>query len=149
MRGTRPRHTENMSRDVVTELRVRYGETDQMGVVYHANYIVWCEVGRTEYIRACGMSYAEIERTGTQLAVTDLALRLHASARYDDVLRVTTRVDGIRSRAIDFAYEITRAADERRIASARTTLTPLAGDGRVVTLPADVKALLERGPLVG
>jgi acyl-CoA thioester hydrolase len=138
-----------MARESVTEVRVRYGETDQMGVVYHANYIVWCELGRTEYIRQCGMSYAEMERTGTKLAVTDITLRLHASARYDEIVRITTRLAALRSRAVEFSYEITRPADGVRIATAGTTLTPLSVDGRVTTLPAAVKALLERDPLVG
>lgn len=138
-----------MSSESVTEIRVRYGETDQMGVVYHANYIVWCEIGRTEYIRQCGMSYDELERAGTKLAVTDITLRLHASARYDEIVRVTTRLAGLRSRAVEFAYEITRPSDGTRIASASTTLTSLSADGRVAALPASVKALLERGPLVG
>ena len=137
-----------MARDSVTELRVRYGETDQMGVVYHANYIVWCELGRTEYIRECGMSYADLERAGTRLAVTDITVRLHASARYDDLVRVTTRLAALRSRAVEFAYEITRPSDGARIATASTTLTSIAADGRVVTLPPAVRALLERGPLV-
>jgi acyl-CoA thioester hydrolase len=138
-----------MARESVTEIRVRYGETDQMGVVYHANYIVWCEIGRTEYIRQCGMSYAELERTGTTLAVTDITLRLHASARYDEIVRITTRLASLRSRAVAFSYEITRPADGVRIASASTTLTSLSADGRVVSLPAAVKALLARDPLVG
>ena len=138
-----------MARESVTEIRVRYGETDQMGVVYHANYIVWCELGRTEYIRQCGMSYAELERHGTKLAVTDITLRLHASARYDEIVRITTRLDALRSRAVEFSYEITRPADGARIATASTTLTSLSAEGRVVSLPASVKALLERDPFVG
>ena len=132
----------------MTEIRVRYGETDQMGVVYHANYIVWCEIGRTEYIRECGMSYDALERAGTKLAVTDLMVRLHASARYDEILRVTTRLAAVRSRAVEFEYEITRPADGVRIATASTTLTSLSPGGRVVALPSTVKTLLERGPLV-
>ncbi len=64
----------------VTELRVRYAETDQMGVVYHANYLVWCEVGRTEYIRAAGTPYAQLERDGVALAVVDITMRCHAPA---------------------------------------------------------------------
>ena len=137
-----------MGRETVTEIRVRYGETDQMGVVYHANYIVWCEIDRTEYIRQCGMSYADLERAGTTLAVTELSVRLHASARYDEILRVTTRLASLRSRAVEFAYEISRAADGTRIASASTTLTSLSPDGRIVSVSPALRALLERGPLV-
>lgn len=137
-----------MGQETVSEIRVRYAETDQMGVVYHANYLVWCEIGRTDFIRRCGMSYADMERAGTKLAVTEATLRLHASARYDDEVRVTTRVAALRSRAVEFAYDIARADDGTRIATATTTLISLAPDGRPTTLPADIRALLERGPLV-
>jgi acyl-CoA thioester hydrolase len=138
-----------MGHETVSEIRVRYAETDQMGVVYHANYLVWCEVGRTDFIRQCGMSYAEMEERGVKLAVTGAVLRLHASARYDDVVRVTTRVAALRSRAVEFAYEIARASDGARIASATTTLVSLSAEGRPVSLAPDVRALLQRGPLVG
>ena len=77
------------------EIRVRYGETDQMGVVYHAEYLVWCEIGRTEYIRAAGLAYAEMERRGTTLAVADASLRYHAPARYDDRVRVETSLRSV------------------------------------------------------
>src|SRR5438128_4382864 len=65
------------------EIRVRYAETDQMGVVYHANYLVWCEMGRTDFIRDLGLSYAAMERSGVSLAVSELSARYHAPARYD------------------------------------------------------------------
>ena len=138
-----------MGLESVSELRVRYAETDQMGVVYHANYLVWCEVGRTDFIRRSGMSYAEMEGQGVKLAVTEATLRLHSSARYDDLVRVATRVADLRSRAVTFSYEITRPADGARIASATTTLVSLSAEGRPVELLPDVRALLERGPLVG
>lgn len=137
-----------MDRQTVSEVRVRYGETDQMGVVYHANYIVWCEIGRTDFIRQCGMSYAEMERRGVKLAVTDLSVRLHASARYDEMIHVATRLASLRSRAVTFAYEITAAASGQRIASAATTLVSVSADGRTVSLSPEIRGLLERGPLV-
>mgnify|MGYP001563306032 FL=1 len=135
-------------RDSVSDIRVRYAETDQMGVVYHANYLVWCEIGRTDYIRSRGLSYADMERQGLLLAVTDVTMRLHASARYDDLVRVTTRLVSVRSRAVEFAYEIARGDTGAVIASVGTTLVSVSRDGRPVALPADIRALLERGPLV-
>jgi acyl-CoA thioester hydrolase len=126
-----------------SELRVRYAETDQMGVVYHANYLVWCEIGRTDFIREHGTSYAEMERQGISLAVAEASLRLHASARYDDVVRVETSLVNVKSRLITFDYVITRAADGVRLASARTSLVSLAPDGRPAALPSDVRARLE------
>lgn len=137
-----------MGQETVTELRVRYAETDQMGVVYHANYLVWCEVGRTDFIRQCGMSYAEMEHAGVRLAVVDATLRLHASARYDNLVRVTTRIGAVRSRSVEFRYEVTRVADGARIASAQTVLVSVSTDGRTISLTPAIRALLERGPLV-
>ena len=122
-------------------IRVRYAETDQMGVVYHANYLVWCEIGRTEFIRTLGMSYAEMEHRGIGLAVSDLTMRYHAPARYDDLVRVTTTLADVRSRAITFDYLITRAASGDRLVSARTTLVALDPSGRPVSLPTEVRAL--------
>ena len=134
--------------ETVSSLRVRYAETDQMGVVYHANYLVWCEIGRTDFIRSRGMSYADMEKRGFLLAVTQVSMRLHASARYDDEVRVTTRLAGVRSRAVEFAYEISRADTGASIASVATTLVSISPDGRPVTLPAEIRALLDRGPVV-
>lgn len=128
------------------EFRVRYAETDQMGVVYHANYLVWCEVGRTEFIRTLGMSYAEMERRGIGLAVSDLTMRYHAPARYDDMVRVTTTLAAVRSRAITFDYLITRSESGDRLVSAQTTLVALDPSGRPVSLPAEVRALFDRAP---
>ena len=91
------------------EFRVRYAETDQMGVVYHTNYLIWCEVGRTDFIRARGMSYADMERAGVGLAVSELSARFHAAARYDDMIRVRTTLAEVRSRGITFDYMITNA----------------------------------------
>src|SRR5256714_11729555 len=85
-----------------TTIRVRYAETDRMGVVYHANYLAWCEVGRTEYIRSGGMSYREMEARGVPLVVADATIRYHAPARYDDVVRVETTLGDVRSRSVTF-----------------------------------------------
>jgi len=137
-----------MGQETVSDIRVRYAETDQMGVVYHANYLVWCEIGRTDFIRRCGMSYADMERRGIRLAVTEATLRLLASARYDDLVRVTTRLASLRSRAVQFAYEIAHAGTGVRIAAATTTLVSITDEGRTASLAPEIRALLERGPVV-
>ncbi|MEX2182598.1 MAG: thioesterase family protein [Gemmatimonadaceae bacterium] len=129
-----------------SEVRVRYAETDQMGVAYHANYLVWCEVGRTDFIRALGVTYAEMERQGVRLAVSNAQLRFHSSARYDDVVRIATRLTGVRSRMVTFAYELSRVtgqgADER-LASASTSLVAIDAAGRPSVLPPEFRALLD------
>jgi acyl-CoA thioester hydrolase len=127
------------------EFRVRYAETDQMGVVYHTNYLIWCEVGRTDFIRARGMSYADMERAGVGLAVSDLSARFHSAARYDDMIRVRTTLADVRSRGITFDYMITRVDDGRRLVSARTALVSIDASGRPVSLPAAVRGLFGTG----
>ena len=125
------------------ELRVRYAETDRMGVVYHANYLVWCEIGRTEFIRSRGMTYAEMERRGTMLAVADATLRFHAPARYDDPIRVATTLTEVRSRTITFEYLVTHAGTGERLVTARTTLVSLDADGRTVAMPRAIREMLD------
>ncbi len=128
-----------------SEVRVRYAETDQMGVAYHANYLVWCEVGRTDFIRALGVTYAEMEEQGVLLAVAEAQVRFHASARYDDVVRIETRLTGVHSRMVTFAYELTRvtgAAKAERLASASTSLVSVARGGRPLSIPAPFRTLL-------
>jgi acyl-CoA thioester hydrolase len=128
----------------VTELRVRYAETDQMGVVYHANYLVWCEAGRTEYIRAAGTPYAQIERDGVALAVVDVTMRCHAPARYDEMIRVETTLTEVKSRTLTFDYVIKRASTGERLVSARTVLASIDSHGRITSLPSAVRERLER-----
>lgn len=125
------------------ELRVRYAETDQMGVVYHANYLVWCEIGRTELIRALtGTSYADLEARGVGLAVSDLSIRYHGAARYDNRIRVSTTLAEARSRSVSFEYVISNAETGERLASARTVLVSLDERGKPVTMPADLRERL-------
>jgi acyl-CoA thioester hydrolase len=126
------------------EFRVRYAETDQMAVVYHAEYLVWCEMGRTEYMRRLGASYASIERSGTLLVVADASIRYHAPARYDDIVRVETTLSDVRSRALTFDYAIFNANDGTRLVTARTMLVALDRAGRTSPIPADVRVQLER-----
>lgn len=132
------------------ELRVRYPETDQMGVVYHANYLAWCDIGRTELIRRLGKPYAELEKEGVFLAVADASLRYHAPARYDDRVQVETWVEEVRSRTVAFGYLISRVGAEgerpERLVSARTTLIALDRAGGTRKLPSDLLAAL-RGAL--
>jgi acyl-CoA thioester hydrolase len=131
-----------MPRDI--QLRVRYAETDQMRVVYHANYLVWCEVGRTEYIRSAFASYAEVERMGVALAVVEANLRFHAPARYDDLITVTTSLREARSRTITLDYVITNSETGEKLVTASTTLASTDPAGRLVSMPADLRSALER-----
>ena len=126
----------------VTETRVRYAETDQMGVAYHANYLVWCEMGRTDFIREHVRSYAELERDGVALAVSEATVRFHAAARYDDLVRVETTLADVRSRSLTFDYLLTRVPGGERLATARTSLVALGRDRRPAAMPDDLRARL-------
>jgi acyl-CoA thioester hydrolase len=123
--------------------RVRYSETDQMGVVYHTNYLVWCEIGRTDFIRASGVTYAQLERRGVLLAVAEATIRYHAAARYDDLIHVDTTLAAARSRAVTFDYLITNGETGERLATAQTILVSLDRDGRPATLPEDFRRQLD------
>jgi len=132
------------------QFRVRYAETDQMGVVYHANYLVWCEIGRTELMRSLGTTYASLEADGVLLAVSDASLRFHGSARYDDLVAVDTTLDEVRSRTIGFSYLISRVAEgdgsPHRLVTARTTLVALGRDGRPRSMPPELVELFGKLP---
>jgi acyl-CoA thioester hydrolase len=94
-----------------TRVRVRYAETDQMGVVYHANYFVWFEVGRVEFIRQLGMDYKSMEQDeGALIAVVEATARYKAPARYDDEVTVRTSLAGVRGPIVRFRYTVLRAA---------------------------------------
>ena len=126
------------------EFRVRYAETDQMGVVYHTNYLIWCEVGRTDFIRARGMSYADMERAGVGLAVSEVSARFHAAARYDELIRVRTMLADVRSRSVTFDYLIESVERGVRLVTARTALVCIDPSGRPIALPADIRSLFDR-----
>jgi acyl-CoA thioester hydrolase len=103
------------------KIRVRYAETDQMGVVYHANYFIWFEVGRVEFLRAMGFSYREMEANDACfIAVVDARCRYKAPAHYDDEITVRTTLKNVRESVIHFGYELLRAADGVLLAEGET-----------------------------
>jgi|SRR5579862_262806 len=105
-----------------TKLRVRYAETDQMGVVYHANHFVWFEIGRVELMRQLGFSYRDMEKQdGCCVAVVEAKCRYRAPARYDEELLVRTRLLNVKESVIHFGYELLRAQDNMLIAEGDTT----------------------------
>jgi acyl-CoA thioester hydrolase len=134
-----------MPRTGTVELRVRYAETDQMGVVYHSHYLVWCEMGRTGLIRDLGMPYADMEASGVLLAVAEATIRYHAPARYDDRIRVETTISDVRSRTVTFEYSVRHADTDARLVTASTKLVCLDRSGRGVALPAHIRQLLADG----
>jgi len=105
-----------------TTIRVRYAETDQMGVVYYANFFVWFEVGRVEFLRQLGFNYKEMEsRDGCYIAVVDAQCRYKAPARYDEEITIRTQLKSFRGSLVQFRYEAMRAADGTLLAEGETT----------------------------
>ena len=124
------------------EIRVRYAETDQMGVAHHASYLVWFEAGRTEFIRSRGRSYAQIEAAGWLLVVVEARCRYLRPARYDDVLNVRTRLGAIGPATLAFDYEVVRNADGMVVAQGTTVHAAVDRTGRPRRIPDDIRRLL-------
>lgn len=101
----------------ITEITVRYAETDCMGVVHHAVYPVWFEIARTDYIKAAGMSYAEMEKRGVMLPVTGISCRYRLPARYDDTLTIEARITRLTPARIEFEYTVTRKGETEVLAT--------------------------------
>ena len=118
------RYSQCMSKSFHSEarVRVRYAETDQMGVVYHANYLVWFEVGRVELMRSIGLEYKRLEADhGCMIAVVDVAARYRSPARYDDEIAVRTSIEALRGPVMKINYDVVRVADETLLCNGSTT----------------------------
>jgi acyl-CoA thioester hydrolase len=124
-----------------SRVRVRYAETDQMGIVYYANYLVWFEVGRTDWLREMGWSYRDMEADGISLPVIEARCSYHESARYDEELEVRTTSTLESPIRIQFLYEVVRATDGAKLASGMTMHAALDRSGRPRRLPDRVRAL--------
>ncbi|MFN2322199.1 MAG: acyl-CoA thioesterase [Trueperaceae bacterium] len=118
------------------ELRVRFAETDQMGVAHHAAYAVWLEAARVEWLRDLGLSYRELDAQGVSLAVTGLDVRYRRAVRFDDLLRIEVVLEEARSRRLRIGYRIVRVEDGAVAAEATTVHVPTARSGAAVRLPA-------------
>lgn len=119
-----------------TTVRVRYAETDQMGVVYHSNFIIWFEVGRVEMLRSLGFSYKEMEeQDDTHIMVVSVKCDYKRPARYDDPIRIRTRLVDARSRILRFAYEIFHDTTGELLATGETSHVTCDGQGRFKSLP--------------
>jgi acyl-CoA thioester hydrolase len=119
-----------------TRLRVRYAETDQMGVVYHSNHFIWFEVGRVELLRQLGFSYRDMESQDNRfIAVAEAKCRYRAPARYDEEVLVRTQLLNVRESVVHFGYELRRAADGTLLAEGETTHIVTDADMKIAELP--------------
>jgi acyl-CoA thioester hydrolase len=126
---------------VDVRLRVRYAETDQMGVVYHANYLVWMEIGRVEYCRAAGIVYRDLERdAGILLAVVEVNCRYVSPALYDDEVTVRTWIAEAHPRMLRFGYEMIEATTNRRLATGETRHIFCNRERKPIKLPEKYRA---------
>jgi acyl-CoA thioester hydrolase len=128
------------------EHRVNYSETDQMGFVYHANYLVWLDMARTEHLRRTGVTYKVMEEQGVYLAVTEVQIRYRQPARYDDLVRIRCWVRDLASRRVIFGYAVERAATDELLATAETALIALNRRHALARIPEHVIALLHSTP---
>jgi acyl-CoA thioester hydrolase len=128
----------------MTRLRVRFAETDQMAVAHHGSYAAWFEVARVEWLRERGYAYTGLEAEGVSLAVSELVVRYRHAARFDDELRIETRLVSAASRGCRFAYAVRRDGDGALIARAETGHVAVDRTGRAVRLPDAWHAFLVR-----
>ena len=128
-----------MSPSSVSTVRVRYAETDKMGVVYYANYFIWFEVGRADLLRSLGWTYREMEHAGVSLPVIEAACEYHRPARYDDELEVRTEGRMVSPVRMEFTYRVVRRDDQQVAASGKTVHAALDPSGRPCRLPERIR----------
>jgi acyl-CoA thioester hydrolase len=133
-----------MTEDTVVEtsVRVRYAETDAMGVVYHTNYLIWFEVGRGEYMRQKGGDYADFEAQGFYLPVSEVDARFIAPARYGDLILIRTWTEELRSRSLTFTYEVVMQETGQVLVTGRTRHICTDREGRIKMIPKEMRELL-------
>ena len=120
----------------ITSYRVIYGDTDQMGVVYYANYLSWFERGRSEFLRQIGLPYSTIEQQGFHFPVTEVNCRYANSARYDDVVRIETEITELGRASLSFVYRISRESNNDELATGSTKHACVDQAGKVTRIPA-------------
>lgn len=133
------------ARIIETRLNVRYAETDAMGIVYHANYLIWMEVGRTDYFRTIGLSYRELEeKYQLHTPLVEVYCRYLAAARYDDEVIIQTRLAEFNKRLIRFAYELVRARDDCLLARGESVHLIVNKTHQRASFPAEVLQRLQQ-----
>ena len=128
----------------VTSYRVIYGDTDQMGVVYYANYLRWFELGRCEFLRQLGAPYGEIEARGIHFPVVEAHCRYVRPARYDDLILIESRLDTVSRATLIFSYRILREGQDPPLAAGSTKHACVDGAGKVLRIPVDLVQMLEK-----
>lgn len=134
-----------MNKEFCIDVRVKYADTDQMAVVYYANYFVWLEIARTEFLRSLGVDYKSIEeKKGLSLPVVEAYCKYRAPARYDDVVLIKTKASQVKSSTLRFDYNIFNKASGELLAEAYTTHVFIDKDRKPVRLPEEIKSAFEK-----
>ena len=134
-----------MVKEFSTEVRVRYADTDQMGVVYYANYFVWLEIARTEFLRHLGVDYRSIEKEKElSLPVIEAYCKYKSPAKYDDVILIKTKVSQMKSSFLRFDYELFNKENKELLVEAYTTHVFIDKDRKPVRMPQEIKDILEK-----
>jgi len=126
----------------LTRLRVRYPETDQMGVVHHTHFLVWFEIGRTELMREAGCPYVDLEREGVWMPVIEATCRYHSPARYDDMITVETQVEKVTRVTASFTYRVLRGTDGALLATGSTRHAATDKTGAPCRIPERLSSLM-------
>lgn len=127
-----------------TIIRVRYAETDQMGVVYHSNYLIWFEVGRTEFFREIELEYSELEKDDILVPVVDARCIYKLPAKYDDELIIKTKATKLTPARIQFNYEIIRTSDKEVLANGYTVHAFVSKDSKVINIKKQYKQVFDK-----
>jgi len=122
-----------------TDIRVRYQETDNMGVVYYSNYLVWFEVARTEYLRSMGLVYKKLEEKGIYLMVASVSCKYKSPAKYDDTVRIETWIEDVKNTSLRFVYKL--SVGERTIATGDSVHVFTDKNKKPVRIPEEIKSL--------
>ena len=130
--------------EIATRLRVRYAETDAMGIVHHSQYAIWFEAGRSDFFRAANIPYSECESQGAYFPVTEMFVRFSQSAVYDEEITICTRVSEVRSRGVTFRYEV-RNATHSLLATGHTRHICVNANREVQTIPGWLRQVLTGG----
>ncbi len=130
---------------ISTSFRVRYAETDAMGIVHHSSYIVWFEEGRSHYMRQVGFPYSRVERLGYYFTVVEVHARYVKPARYDEKVIVDTWISELKSRGLTFSYRVRRSADGMTLAEGYSRHVCITHDGKITRIPDELRALLIAG----
>jgi acyl-CoA thioester hydrolase len=126
-----------------TRFRVRYKETDAMGIAHHSNYVVWLELGRVDFLAQAGFPYRDVEARGVLLVVTNLGVKYRRPATFDDEILITTRLGGLKSRMVRFEYALERVSDSALLAEAFTEHIATDLEKHVIPIPQFLRGLLE------